>query len=248
MNTRFSWSVVFRFCLGLVGVLPAGSAFAQSSDTTMLRSVSISIVSFGNVPKGIEFQDGNKVVAPAIVPYARSAPFQYSGGAPFVLFKETTDANGQPVRVTLATVNYPATWKKILIVLSAGARGGPLYAQAFDDGDDAFPAGHIRLLNFHPQTIAVSTGSSVQQIVPGQSREFALPALDDHDSVLLKLAIQRNDQWQELPPWSIQTRPTIRVLVFAYEKTTQNGLQSFYLTIREALPPPKPKSMPSDET
>lgn len=199
--------------------------------------VEISLVGLGDLPAAVKVADGRGTLDIGVPASGRGASFRYRGASPLVFFREMTDAEGQIRRVPIATVEYPAGWKKMLIVLISGGHTGEDWrfdAQAFDDSAEGFPAGHARVFNFYQTTLALNNGGEVAQVPPRQSRLVALRGAGKR--VWMKMAVQRAAEWETLPAFVTQVAPDSRLLVFAYEAPGDAGrIERTYRSISEVV-------------
>lgn len=205
--------------LGLLIVVPSRAQSAPPAP-----GVEVSLVGLGALPSSVKVADGNRVLELGVPAGGKGAPFRYRGASPLVFFREVTDAEGAVRRVPVASADFTASWGRTMVVLVAtgkDAHGPTFAARAFDDSAEGFPAGHARVFNFYPDTLALNNGGRTAQVPARESRMVALDVAGSR--VWMKLALQRADSWEALPPLITQVAPGMRLLVFAYAERGDAG-------------------------
>ena len=229
----------FSRLLSFVGLLllVVGVGRGQPAAPEDMGGVEISLVGLGEFPSSVKIAFGKRVLDVGVPSSGKGPAFRYRGASPLVFFREVTDAEGKVQRVPIATVEYPAAWKKVLIVLISGghtADGWTFGAQAFDDSREGFPVGHARIFNFYPGTLALNSGGDVAQVPSRQSRLVKLQGAKSR--VWMKVALQRESRWETLPAFVTQVAPGSRLLIFAYEEAGDAGrVECTYRTIAEVV-------------
>lgn len=232
-------------CLALAGGFVAVRAQPAAAPAAS-EGVEISIVGLGQMPSVVKIADGPRALEAPVQSSGKGAPFRHKGGSPLVFFREVKDAEGRLRRETVATVEYPPEWKRMLVVLLADARrpGQDAFtAQVFDDGAEGFPAGTARVFNFFRTTLAANSGDALEQVPSGQSRLMRLSGA--RARVWLKLARQGPTEWELLPTFVTQFSPDRRLLLFLYETKGEDGqVERIYRNIPEVAPAPSSPAAP----
>lgn len=180
----------------------------------------VSFVALGRTPRFVKLQDERRILDIELTPGARSGPHRCAPAQPLVLFTEQKNAEGQAIKVTLASVNYPAAWQRVVVFLSESGGASPLHVLAVDDGFDSFPAGQMKLFNFYSGALAAGSGTAAPvQIASGQSALVPLAA-NARGKAWIRMAVQNGPRWKTLPPFVTEVSPRMRALALAYE---QNG-------------------------
>lgn len=220
-------AALFSFCFG------QSLATAQPAEPVGME---FSLVGLGALPDKLSFRDKSKIVTFELPKSGRGEPIRYGGASPLVLFTERIDAEGKTIQVPVASISYSANWTRVLAVLVSGGReDAPIRTLAFDDSPEGFPVDHARLFNFYSRELAVSNDGKVEQIASGDSSLFQLQ--NRNGRTWMKLAARKGDAWQPLPAYVTQITPGMRLLVFAYEQRTPEGvMEPIYRTINETPP------------
>lgn len=124
-------------------------------------------------PEGLNYQLGSNNVSIAVQEGARSAPYDYSGESPLVLFRLVPGSDGKPIHQNVASINLSQGGKYPLLVFFKGAKDPsvPLVSVLNEDAR-AFPADTWRVVNDSKSPLQVSFGGMTLDVPAFSSKDF----------------------------------------------------------------------------
>ena len=140
--------------------------------------------------------------------------FDYTGPVPITLFQEKRTEKGVE-REDVGQLTFPAEWKGAIFIVTRNPANPrlPFHFYPIEYWGPSVPDQHVRILNLCPYVLAAKVGSGQAAINARATADLAMPERPD---VPVRLAVQRDDQWE-------------RILSTAIDRPAQNKLMLLVL-------------------
>lgn len=204
------------------GLFLAGLALTQAwAESTPAGARQFTVLAGGEANwQGVSYQRTTAEAVPQAFSHQRRSEVQKAAGDTLVFTRERIDpATAKPVRVAVARASWPAGVRTALLVFvpraTVGADGIEFDVLATDDGEEAFPADTVRLLNLAPVPLLARLGEQNHEMKPGVSPPIRLADAAAKGGSSLALAVGMRTEAGLVPLYlgPIEIRPLSRVLV-----------------------------------
>ncbi|MET0261995.1 MAG: hypothetical protein ABW223_03805 [Rariglobus sp.] len=195
-------------------VVPA-KAQTPADEKETPKSIRFYYIGFAGTGEGqdpaVKFllKNGKKTVPMQITPNSFTETFDYTGPVPITLFQEKRTEKSVE-REDIGQLTFPAEWKGAIFIVTRNPANPrlPFHFFPIEYWGPSVPDQHVRILNLCPYLLAAKVGTGQIAINARTTADLALPAVAD---VPVRLAVQRDDQWE-------------RILSTAIERPAQNKL------------------------
>ncbi|MDF3058522.1 MAG: hypothetical protein K0R17_2737 [Rariglobus sp.] len=195
--------------------------------------------------QGVAYQPVLAKVVPLTFSHQRRSDVQKAVGETLVFTRERIDpSTGQPVRVPVARVSWPAGVRKALLVFVPrsirGADGLEFDVLAIDDGFEAFPGNSLRVLNLTPVNLLGRIGERQAEFKPGVSPVTDLADLVPPGAAAVALALGMRTETGALTLYlgPLETSPSTRALVMVLPPKTADSRKVRVFMITQPVPKP----------
>lgn len=150
-----------------------------------------------------------------------SRPIEIPSSGALDLYRELppppdSPAGTKPTKETVATLSFPASLTKAIVVIAQNGNGSGYRAVVFSDDIRDHPAGTLRVFNLSRMNSAVKINQSVGTIEAGNTKIMPYPP----GPADIQLAVQRGAGWNVAFDKGRISHPNLRahVFVFDYQK------------------------------
>lgn len=165
----------------------AGSAFTPQEDAParLLRFYYISYASTEaeSAPARADFdlQSAETQHSFSLGANSFSPQLSYRGPLPVTLFKEAVGPQGEPIRIPLANLDFPSSWKGVLFLAfydpAQAATGLAFRFFPVEYWAESIRAGNVRFINLTGQPLAVQLGKERGAVATGGALLLGLPTV-----------------------------------------------------------------------
>lgn len=235
------------FALVLAGlVMPAPGAHAQPAADGGNGARQFTVLAAGEADwKGIYYGAPSATTAPlAFSTQRRSAAHGVAAGALVFSREKKEPATGRVVRVPVARTQWPAGVRTALLVFvpcaAASGDGMEFDVTVLNDGEDAFPAGSLRVLNLTPVGLFGRAGRVDVAFAPGVSPALAYDAVKapEASALSLALAVQTEAGIKPLYLGPVDASPSTRSLVLVHPPKIAGSWKVRVSVITQTMPVP----------
>ncbi len=175
-------------------------SFSVSAAAAQTAAVAVRVLFLDESDAAYVIKENGEYRSVSSYPYAISSPFDVEPDRPCDVYKEIhflDDSGEAHTRYeAIAQVKVSDTVESVLVVIAATASGEYILTY-YEDGEEDFPAGTVRVINLGHLPIAASVGSGIFSIAP-QEVQFMQPKLDHKRRFFTRVAEKESEQWNIL--------------------------------------------------
>ena len=224
------FSRLHKFILGIVALISAMLPSLGAAEPAPKLYQAISFMMVGGTAirtmesaaeTGTNFKIYTKegIIPVELMPGEVSGPHIRADVANIELFREapSPEAGKPPVLVAIAKAEFPASWKNILLLVTADPSGKELKLLPINQSLELLPEKHLGLINLTPNLISVKVGA--ETIILEPKTQGAIPLVSTTggaDMFLIRIAFKSGEDWKLTASSLVALDPSERRMALIY--------------------------------